>query len=153
MPEEEHMKNFKYYCVDFQINTQIFLHHFQKGNKEIFKKLVRGERIFKKLQQKPKEEGRGTKYFMKRMGFFIFTFSLLALMISGTAFQEAQFRRYSFFKKSGLQYLKHWLNISFDSILYKKDQDLFHQIYQKTCRSNLRDVSFQLRYNIILSIT
>ena len=90
-------KLFRYMLIVFY-PLSVPLLFLKEGNK-ITKKLSRGS-IFKNISRgNQKGEGRGNAKVIERCNFFIFIFSLLAMMVTGTVFRKASLE--NLFLKNG----------------------------------------------------
>ena len=92
MHQQEHTNRVHYYYIDFQ-NTHRSLPHpcstpFFEGGMKLLQNWVEGAILNKICLGNQKGEGRGNAKVVGRCDFFIFIFSLLAMMVINTVFKK-----------------------------------------------------------------
>ena len=98
MFKQKHTKKVKYYYIGFRwihiVLYPLWVSLFLKGEMKCTKNFVWGANF-----QNQKEEGRGNAKFIESCDFFIFFFSLLAMMVTNTGLASLVYN--ILFKKSG----------------------------------------------------
>ena len=87
MFKQKHTKKVKYYYIGFRwihiVLYPLWVSLFLKGEMKCTKNFAWGANF-----QNQKEEGRGNAKFIESCDFFIFFFSLLAMMVTNTGFSK-----------------------------------------------------------------